>query len=59
VSKTNCNKPLLLKWSFCEVEVKVVSGFEFQFSVKFVAKNHLFTGVASAFVAKYVKNDRI
>jgi hypothetical protein len=59
VSKTNCNEPLLLKWSLCEVEVKVVSGFEFQFSVKFVAKINLFTGATRAFVAKYVKNDKI
>jgi hypothetical protein len=57
VSKTKCNEPLLLKWSLCEVEVKVVSGFEF--SVKFVAKINLFTGATRAFVAKYVKNDKI
>lgn len=59
MSKTNCNEPLLLKWSLCEVEVKMVSGFEFKFSVKFVAKINLFTGATIAFVAKYVKNDKM
>jgi len=40
------------------VKGKVVNGFEFKFSVKFVAKNHLFTGGAREFVANSVKNDR-
>jgi len=53
VSKIICNEPLLQKWSFCEVEVKVVNGWV---NIFFREKITVITGFRRFFREKLFSN---